>query len=181
MIDAMDSVTTMYWPAGGFALNTNLLETNLINLGVVLALLAYLGGGVLSDSLGNRGRTILSTIRGAEARYKEAMDGLGQARARLQRAQVRADEIKRSGISRMQREKHDLVVSASGDLKRLEYSKNATIRSEEHKAIEQVRRQVSRLALERALEASKIRLNNELQLRMIDHNIGLLNDMARND
>lgn len=36
-----------YWPlAGNFGLNTNLLETNLINLGVVLSLLVYFGKGV---------------------------------------------------------------------------------------------------------------------------------------
>jgi len=36
-----------YWPiAGNFSLNTNLLETNLINLSVVLSLLVYFGKGV---------------------------------------------------------------------------------------------------------------------------------------
>lgn len=33
----------------GFGLNTNLLETNLINLGVVLGLLIYFGKGVCAD------------------------------------------------------------------------------------------------------------------------------------
>lgn len=37
----------IYWPiAGNFGLNTNLLETNLINLSVVLGLLIYSGKGV---------------------------------------------------------------------------------------------------------------------------------------
>jgi F-type H+-transporting ATPase subunit b len=36
-----------YWPlVGNFGLNTNLLETNLINLGVVFSLLVYFGKGV---------------------------------------------------------------------------------------------------------------------------------------
>jgi len=36
-----------YWSlARKFGLNTNLLETNLINLGVVLSLLVYFGKGV---------------------------------------------------------------------------------------------------------------------------------------
>lgn len=96
---------------------------------------------------------------------------------RLRRAKVRADEIRVNGISRMQEEKQDLVRSADGDLKRLEYSKNATICFEEHKATEQVRQQVSRLALDRALRASITRLTDELQLRMIDHNIGLLKNV----
>lgn len=39
-IDAIDK---------GFGLNTNLLETNLINLGVVLGLLIYFGKGVCAD------------------------------------------------------------------------------------------------------------------------------------
>jgi F-type H+-transporting ATPase subunit b len=33
-------------PAGGFGLNTNLLETNLINLTVVIGVLIYFGKGV---------------------------------------------------------------------------------------------------------------------------------------
>nr|QQP17271.1 ATP synthase CF0 subunit I [Selaginella exaltata] len=181
VIDPIDSTitTAYYWPVGrGFALNTNLLETNSINLGVVPALLAYLGGGVLSNYLENRKRAILGTIRDAEARYTEAMDRLKQARDRLERAKIGADDIRARGISRVQREKQDLVDSADGDLKRSEYSKNATIRFEEHKAIEQVRQQVSRLASERALEASSIRSNNDVQLRVIEHNIGFLRDVV---
>nr|QGU93074.1 ATP synthase CF0 subunit I [Selaginella nummulariifolia] len=183
MRDAIDSVIPTYWPptAGGFAPNTNPLETNLINLGVVLALLVYLGGGVLSNLLNNRERTISSTIRDAEDRYKEATDRLDQARTRLQRAKVRADEIRINGLSRMQREEQDLANSADGDSKRLEDSKNATICFEEQKAIEQVRQQVSQLALERALKALNIRLSDELHLHIIEHHIGLLKNVVRNN
>ena len=40
-------ISSNYWPiAGTFGLNTNLLETNLINLSVVLSLLVYFGKGV---------------------------------------------------------------------------------------------------------------------------------------
>nr|YP_009559603.1 ATP synthase CF0 subunit I [Diphasiastrum digitatum]AZU95400.1 ATP synthase CF0 subunit I [Diphasiastrum digitatum] len=164
-----------YWPpAGGFGLNTNLLETNLINSGVVLGILVYSGKGVLSNLLTNRKRTILSTIRDAEERYKEATDKLKQARTRLQQAKIKADEIRINGLSRMEREKRDLIDFADENSKRLEDSKNATIRFEEQRAIEQVRQQVSRLALERALEVLNIRLNSELQSRMIDYHIGLL-------
>nr|AND47852.1 CF0 subunit I of ATP synthase [Sphagnum strictum] len=167
-----------YWPlAGNFGLNTNLLETNLINLGVVLSLLVYFGKGVLSNLLNNRKQTILSTIRDAEERYKEATDKLGQARIRLQRAKVKADEIRVNGLSQMEREKQELIHVADEDSKRLEDSKNATIRFEEQRAIEQVRQQVSCLALERASEALNSRLNGELHSRMIDYHIGLLRAM----
>nr|QGU93213.1 ATP synthase CF0 subunit I [Selaginella sanguinolenta] len=183
MRDAIDSVIPTYRPptAGGSAPNTNPSETNLINPGVVLAPLVYLGGGVSSNSLNNRERTISSTIRDAEDRYKEATDRLDQARTRLQRAKVRADEIRINGLSRMQREEQDLANSADGDSKRLEDSKNATIRFEEQKAIEQVRQQVSQPALERALKALNIRLSDELHLHITEHHTGLLKDVVRNN
>nr|YP_009943722.1 ATP synthase CF0 subunit I [Douinia plicata]QOD95555.1 ATP synthase CF0 subunit I [Douinia plicata] len=163
--------------ANSFGLNTNLLETNLINLGVVLGLLVYFGKGVLSNLLKNRKLTILNTIRDAEERYKEATDKLKQATTRLQQAKIKADNIRINGLSQMDKEKKDLIDAADEDSKRLEDSKNATIRFEKQRAIEQVRQQVSRLALERALETLKNSLNSELHLRMIDHNIGLLRAM----
>ncbi len=125
----------------------------------------------------NRKLTILNTIRDAEERYKEATDKLNQAKTRLQQAKVKADSIRINGLSQMDKEKKDLIDAADEDSKRLEDSKNATIRFEKQRAIEQVRQQVSRLALERALETLKNSLNSELHLRMIDHNIGLLRAM----
>eukprot|EP00850_Spirogloea_muscicola_P023829 SM000392S14718 [mRNA] locus=s392:4847:14461:+ [translate_table: standard] len=77
-----------------FGLNTNLLETNLINLAVVIGVLVYFGKGVLSTLLDNRKETILSTIQDAEERYQEAAEKLKQARARLHQAKVKADEIR---------------------------------------------------------------------------------------
>nr|YP_009667964.1 ATP synthase CF0 subunit I [Jubula hutchinsiae]QCW58740.1 ATP synthase CF0 subunit I [Jubula hutchinsiae] len=171
-------ISQKFWTIGNsFGLNTNLLETNLINLGVVLGLLVYFGKGSLSNLLKNRKLTILNTIRDAEERYKEATYKLNQAKNRLQQAKTKADNIRISGLSQMDREKKELIDAADGDSKRLEDSKNATIRFEKQRAIEQVRQQVSRLALERALETLKNRLNSSLHLRMIDHNIGLLRAM----
>jgi F-type H+-transporting ATPase subunit b len=131
----------------------------------------------LNNLLKNRKLTILNTIQDAEERYKEATDKLKQAKTRLQQAKIKADNIRINGLSQMDREKKDLIEAADEDSKRLEDSKNATIRFEKQRAIEQVRQQVSRLALERALEKLKNSLNSELHLRMIDHNIGLLRAM----
>lgn len=127
--------------------------------------------------LKNRKLTILNTIRDAEERYKEATYKLAQAKTRLQQAKTKAENIRTSGLHQMDKERKDLINTADGDSKRLEDSKNATIHFEKQRAIEQVRQQVSRLALERALEKLKNCLNNELHLRMIDHNIGLLRAM----
>jgi F-type H+-transporting ATPase subunit b len=164
--------------AGEFGLNTNLLDTNLINLAVVIGVLFYFGKGILSTILTNRKETILSAIRDAEERYKEATEKLNQARIRLEQAKAKAEEIRANGISQLEREKQELIKAADEDSKRLEDSKNATIRFEEQKAIQEIRQQVSRLALERALQALNSRMNSDLQARMIDYHIGLFKALA---
>ncbi len=131
----------------------------------------------MSNLSNNRKQTILSTIRDAEERYKEATDKLGQARIRLQRPKVKADEIQVNGLSQMEKEEQELIHVTDEDSKRLEDSKNAIIRFEEQRAIEQVRQQVSCLALERASEALNSRLSGKLHSRMIDYHIGLLRAM----
>jgi F0F1-type ATP synthase membrane subunit b/b' len=68
----------------------------------------------------------------------------------------------------MEKEKQELIHVADEDSKR---------NDEEQRAIEQVRQQVSCLALERASEALNNRLNGELHSRMIDYHIGLLRAM----
>jgi hypothetical protein len=49
--------------------------------------------------------------------------------------------------------------------------------SKQKRAIDQIRQQVSHQALRRAIETLNSRLNTELHLCTIDHNIGLLRTM----
>lgn len=163
--------------AESFGFNTNIIETNLINLGVVIGVLVYFGKGVLTTILTNRKETILSTIRDAEERYQEAIEKLNQARTQLEQAKAKAEEIRVNGILQIEREKQELIKVADEDSKRLEEAKNLTIRFAEQKAIVQVRQQFSRLTVKRALEIINSRLNLDLHARMIDYHIGLFKAM----
>lgn len=179
MRSATDLITSInnWHLAAGFEFNTNLLETNLINLAVVISVLVYFGKGVLSALLKNRKDTILSTIRNAEERYQEAINNLNQERTRLEQAKTKADEIRINGLSQIQKEQQELIKAADENYKRLEDSKNVTILFEEQRAIEQVRQKLSKLTLEKTLNALNSRLNVDLQTRMIDYHIGLLKAM----
>ncbi len=95
----------------------------------------------------------------------------------MEQAKQKAEEIRVNSVLQIEREKQELIKAADEDSKRLEDSKNITIRFEEQKAIVQVRQQVSRLAVERALEVINSRLNMDLHARMIDYHIGLFKAM----
>nr|YP_009379821.1 ATP synthase CF0 B chain [Taxodium distichum]YP_009714169.1 ATP synthase CF0 B subunit [Taxodium mucronatum]QGJ04586.1 ATP synthase CF0 B subunit [Taxodium distichum var. imbricarium]QQV68922.1 ATP synthase CF0 B subunit [Taxodium sp. 'Zhongshanshan']QGJ04503.1 ATP synthase CF0 B subunit [Taxodium mucronatum]QGJ04669.1 ATP synthase CF0 B subunit [Taxodium distichum]QQV69005.1 ATP synthase CF0 B subunit [Taxodium sp. 'Zhongshanshan'] len=160
--------------AEGFGLNTNILETNIINLSVVLGVLIYFGKGVLSNLLDNRKEKILSTIQNSDELCKGAANQLEQARVRLREVEMRAREIRVNGYSQIEQEKEDLIDIACINLKQLENSKNETIHLEQERVIEQVQKQLSYQAVQRALRTLNSRLNSELHLRTIEHNIDLL-------
>nr|YP_010981263.1 ATP synthase CF1 subunit 6 [Chroesthes longifolia]WOE90441.1 ATP synthase CF1 subunit 6 [Chroesthes longifolia] len=162
------------WPfAGSFGFNTDILATNPINRSVVIGVLIFFGKGVLSDLLDNRKQRILNTIRNSEELRGGAIEQLERARARLRKVETEADQFRMNGYSEIEREKLNLINSTE----QLENYKNETIRFEQQRAINQVRQRVFQQALQGALGTLNSRLNNELHLRTISANIGMLGAM----
>nr|WRI64472.1 ATP synthase CF0 subunit I [Erigeron breviscapus]WRI65161.1 ATP synthase CF0 subunit I [Erigeron patentisquamus] len=169
-----------HWPsAGSFGFNTDILATNLINLSVVLGVLIFFGKGVLSDLLDNRKQRILNTIRNSEELREGAIDQLEKARARLRKVEIEADQFRVNGYSEIEREKLNLIDSTYKTLEQLENYKNETIIFEQQKASNLVRQRVFQQALQGALGTLNSCLNNELHLRTISANIGILGAMKQ--
>nr|YP_004935538.1 ATP synthase CF0 B subunit [Eleutherococcus senticosus]AEO92604.1 ATP synthase CF0 B subunit [Eleutherococcus senticosus] len=167
-----------HWPsAGSFGFNTDILATNLINLSVVLGVLIFFGKGVLSDLLDNRKQRILNTIRNSEELREGAIEQLEKARARFRKVEMEADQFRVNGYYEIEREKLNFINSTFKTLEQLENYKNETIHFEQQRAINQVRQQVFQQALQGALGTLSSCLNNELHLRTISANIGILGAM----
>nr|QOZ39381.1 ATP synthase CF0 subunit I [Sambucus adnata]UFY98371.1 ATP synthase CF0 subunit I [Sambucus adnata] len=179
MKNVTDSFVSLgHWPsAGSFGFNTDILATNPINLSVVLGVLIFFGKGVLSDLLDNRKQRILNTIRNSEELRGGAIEQLEKARARLRKVEMEADQFRVNGYSEIEREKLNLINSTYKTLEQLENYKNETILFEQQMAINQVRQRVFQQALQGALGTLNSCLNNELHLRTISANIGMLGAM----
>nr|YP_010536534.1 ATP synthase CF0 subunit I [Elsholtzia ciliata]UYC29619.1 ATP synthase CF0 subunit I [Elsholtzia ciliata] len=179
MKNVTDSFVSLgYWPsAGSFGFNTDILATNPINLSVVIGVLIFFGKGVLSDLLDNRKQRILNTIRNSEELRGGAIEQLEKARARLRKVETEADLFRVNGYSEIEREKLNLINSTSKTLGQLENYKNETIQFEQQRAINQVRQRVFQQALQGALGTLNSSLTNELHLRTISANIGMLGAM----
>nr|YP_010166330.1 ATP synthase CF0 subunit I [Leptodermis oblonga]YP_010376309.1 ATP synthase CF0 subunit I [Leptodermis ludlowii]QRV60430.1 ATP synthase CF0 subunit I [Leptodermis oblonga]UDN43912.1 ATP synthase CF0 subunit I [Leptodermis ludlowii] len=171
-------VSLSRWPsAESFGFNIDILSTNLINLSVVLGVLIFFGKGVLSDLLDNRKQRILNTIRNSEELRGGAIEQLEKARARLRQVEKEADQFRVNGYSEIEREKLNLINSTYKTLEQLENYKNETIQFEQQRTVNQVRQRVFQQALRRALGILNSCLNNELHLRTISANIGMLGSM----
>nr|QVX28026.1 ATP synthase CF0 subunit I [Passiflora maliformis] len=171
-------VFLVHWPsAGSFGLNTDILATNIVNLSVVLGVLIFFGKGVLSDLLDNRKQRILNTIRNSEELRGGALEQLEKARARLRKVEIEADEYRVNEYSEMERYKLELIDFTYKTLEQFENSKNENILVEQQKAINQVQQRVFKQALQGALGTLNSCLTNELHLRTISANIGILGEM----
>ena len=76
------------------SLNTNILETNLINIVILLVLLLYFLGSFLKENLSSRQEQIISNIQNGEKRLNEAKDRLTEAKLQWAQAQIIIEEIK---------------------------------------------------------------------------------------
>jgi F-type H+-transporting ATPase subunit b len=79
--------------AEGFGFNTNLLETNILNLAVVLPLVFSLGKDTLTKILDLRREKILESLRNADDRFKQAQLKLDAAKSELAGASETVKEI----------------------------------------------------------------------------------------
>ena len=148
--------------AGHFGFNTNILETNVLNLAVVLAIVITYVGDALRGLLANRKQTILNNFREADQRASEAQDRLNQARLQLEKAKTKADEISQQAIFTVDQEKKQIISQTQEDIKRLSLLQQETLKFEQQKAQNELAQKLVRLALHQVREKLNQRLNSSI-------------------
>ena len=161
--------------AEGFGFNTNILETNVLNLAVVVPAVFVLGKDTLTSILETRREKILASLRSADDRFKAAQLELDAAKSELARAKDKVAEIQAEGrqtISalRLEEEKRFAEVSV-----RFSSLKEETIRLEEEKVVNTFRQQLISVAFEKAIEGIRSRMDEKLHRKYIDAKIALMN------
>jgi F-type H+-transporting ATPase subunit b len=133
-----------------FGLNTNLLETNVLNLAVVVGVVIKVVGDSLRSLLDQRRRTILSTLQEADLKAREAKQRLEAAQRTLEEARSRVQEIRIQTIQAVEREKSLAQKQLERDLRRLREGRDQAIQLERQRATQFISYQVSSLALNSA-------------------------------
>jgi len=119
---------------GGFGINTNIFETNIINLAAVVGIVVSFVGNNLSALLEDRKKTILSNLEEAKKRALEAQEKLSNAKAQLELAKKKAQEIRQEGIARATSEINTVVSQHEIRLSKLDEFKNETVQFYQQKA-----------------------------------------------
>ena len=148
--------------AGHFGFNTNILETNVLNLAVVLAIVITYVGDALRGLLANRKQTILNNFREADQRASEAQDRLNQARLQLEKAKTKAEQISQQALFTVDQEKKQIISQTQEDIKRLSVLQQETLKFEQQKAQNELAQKLVRLALHQVREKLNQRLNSSI-------------------
>lgn len=142
----------------GFGINTNIFETNVINLAAVVAVVISFVGGNLTSLLEERRNTIVNNLQEASQRAAEAEEKLSQAKNQLELAKKKAKEIREEGLLRATQEVNNCVSQHEERLSKLEEFKQETIQFYQQKAFKQAYMYV----ISRIMSRVKERLNKGL-------------------
>ncbi|NEQ54892.1 MAG: F0F1 ATP synthase subunit B [Leptolyngbya sp. SIO3F4] len=159
---------------GGFGLNFNILETNLVNLSILIALIVYFGRSFLGAIMAERRSAIEASIQDAEKRQKEASEALAVQKKNLAEAQATAVKIKADGEAAAKVAKENILAQASKDVQRMKDEAARDLTSQKDRVLVELRQRISALAIEKVETQLRSQVDEGTQQKLIDQSIGLL-------
>nr|YP_009162734.1 ATP synthase CF0 B chain subunit I [Pseudo-nitzschia multiseries]AKT26135.1 ATP synthase CF0 B chain subunit I [Pseudo-nitzschia multiseries]UBA15626.1 ATP synthase CF0 subunit I [Pseudo-nitzschia multiseries] len=135
----------------GISLNTDILETGLINIVALLGILFYTGRDFLGSLLEERRTTIVKSVQDAEDRLSEAKKRLAEAQKQLNQANIVISEIKNEAVATKKVLLESDAFQAKKDLTVRFDRALATFRSKERQIFVEIKQQIISLVLQRTL------------------------------
>lgn len=156
------------------SLNTDLLETNIINIAILVAILFNVIGSALKAAMLERKEKILSGVKDAELRLNEATDRLNEAKSQLSQSKLIINKIKLD----KETAKRNIALSnrdrALEDLKRQSNSTKLALTYKEQQVLREVKEQITTLALSRVITSLQDELTIDNHLNLINNSIALI-------
>ena len=156
------------------SLNTDIFETNVINITLLAGGLFYLLSGALSDSLSERQQKILGAIQESEERLQESVTRLTESETQLAQAAMVIDSIQKDAEQTAKQVKSSILNDGKSEIERLTSTAKAQIVTIENRVRKQISDYVVTLALKRITMKLEGKLNSNLQQQIINRNISTL-------
>jgi len=165
------TLPTLFANHGGFGLNLNLFETNIVNLAIVIFGLYKFLPNFLGSILERRRAIILADLKDAEERLATATSSLAQAQQDLAAAQQKAEQIRADGKVRAEAIRLESEKRTIEEMARVKQGAAADLDAEAARVSNQLRREAARLAIEKALATLPGKLSAEAQAQLVNQSI----------
>jgi F-type H+-transporting ATPase subunit b len=156
---------------GGFGLNFDIFETNILNLAIVIAGLVWFLRGFLGGILERRRAAIVTDLREAEERLSTASAALAEAQQGVAEAQKKAEQIRVDGKARADAIRLDSEQRTIEEIARMKQAATSDLANEASRVSDQLRRDTALKAIEKALASLPGKLDAAAQARLIDQSI----------
>ena len=150
-MENFDQIFTLLAESEGIGLNTDILETGLLNIIALVAILIYTGRDFLGSSLEERKTTIVKGVQDAEDRLNEAQKRWSEAEKQLNQANLVISEIKNETVATKKVLLESEAYAAKKDLKIRFERALATFRSKERQIFLEIKEQIISLVLKRTV------------------------------
>ena len=150
-MENFDQIFKLLAEEEGIGLNLDILETGLLNILALLAILIYTGRDFLGSLLEERKATIVKGVQDAEDRLAEAERRLSEAQKQLNQANVVISEIKEETIATKKVLLEADAYQAKRDLKTRFDRALSAFRSKERQIFIEIKQQIIVLVLKRTV------------------------------
>ncbi|KKI98818.1 F0F1 ATP synthase subunit B [Prochlorothrix hollandica] len=158
----------------GFGLNADILETNVINLAIIVALLVYGGRNFLGNILSERKTAIEEELREVEQNNEAAKVALATQQEKLSQAEAEAAALLATAQDNAKTVRDSIVAQAVRDVERMKASAAQDLEADRERVILQLRQRVVALALQQAETTAIQQLDGSAQQKLIDRSLAML-------
>jgi F-type H+-transporting ATPase subunit b len=155
----------------GFGLNPDILETNLINLVIIIGVLIYFGRNSLGKTLSDRRTQIEAAIRDAEQRKEKAAAALAEQQQKLAQAQAEADRIRKEAEERAAAVRAEIMKQSEEDVERMKVAAAQDLTTQQGRVMNELRQRIAALAMQKAEEHLRAQVGADTQRQLIDRSI----------
>ncbi len=158
----------------GFGLKLDILDSNIINLTLLIGILFYYGKPIVGNILNERRSKIAEKIQEVEQKQKQAVATLAEEQKKLEQAEATAAKIRQEAEANAQKAKEAILAQGEKEIERLKAVAGKDLNSDQEKAIASLRERVVAMAIERARTRMGEVLNDDAQRQLIDRSIAQL-------
>lgn len=150
------------------------LDSNFINIAIILILLFILGRKVVGEALAKRREAILEELQQAEQRKQEAIERLADQQQKLAQAQQEAERILQQAEANAEARRQELLEQVEREIERLRAAAEKEVSTEQERVLEELRRQIVRQALNKVEQELPQYLTDQVHQRLIDQGIQMI-------
>nr|ASQ40341.1 ATP synthase CF0 B chain [Cyanoptyche gloeocystis] len=155
-------------------INTDIFETNLINILVVLFILVYFGRPLITDILSKRQLNISTKIEQSETKRNEAVAKLTEAKNKLAQVELVITQINQEATQMAENIKKMSLAQLEIDIKRIEEMTQENINAQQMLVFNQIRFKIADLIMNEVLFLIKKYLSLNVQSQLVDNLINQL-------